>query len=494
MAYWFGDGFDLYTAVADCGTYWDASLGPAVLQIAPGRFAGSRGFGIFSSNGTTPHITKTSGVNDAVHHISVAIQQTVALSGATGGAWFSLYDGASAQCTVWFRSDGAMVLSSPGLTGTVLATYTGAIAAANTWYQFEIEIVISGTAGSIAVRKLGNTVNDFFAGSLNTKTTANNYANKLGSGSNWVSTNAQIFDDFLWRSDASALSWLGDIRCYTRMPASDASVTWSRFPTTAQNVPVVQTGTFTTANTSSMYQQVTAGYDGAVGSLTVSIATGFTGNMKCSIFADSAGSPGTLLGSATTVNNPATGNQAFTFSTPVPVVRNGLYWVGVACDGAYTNALNVRSATGKTYTVGYTAFPVSNPSPLNANNNGPIFTWTITLAGNFAAVDDPQQDGAASYNSSSTVGQSDLYGLAPLSATPGSIVGVTTRAYMEKSDAGTRIAAVQLQSGSANVQGSLVLNTVWSWAWRSDQVDPNTGAAWTATAVNNAQIGEIVTA
>jgi hypothetical protein len=62
---------------------------------------------------------------------------------------------------------------------------------------------------------------------------------------------------------------------------------------------------------------------------------------------------------------------------------------------------------------------------------------------------------------------------------------------MEKSDAGTRTAAVQLKSGATTVATpTLVLATSgWLWAWRTDTVDPNTSAAWTAAGVNNAQIG-----
>jgi uncharacterized membrane protein YfcA len=54
---------------------------------------------------------------------------------------------------------------------------------------------------------------------------------------------------------------------------------------------------------------------------------------------------------------------------------------------------------------------------------------------------------------------------------------------------------VQVQSGSSNVQSaSTALGTSWNWIARNDLVDPATGAAWTATGVNNAQIGVTVTA
>lgn len=346
MAFFFGDGFDCYSAITDAATYWDASLGgSATLALSTnGRFSGSRSVAMTSTFSATPYLTKTSGQNDAVHHFSFGYIQTTALTGTSIGLTIFLYDGATAQCSLSFRTDGLLSFNL-GAIAAQITTFAGVVPAANTWYQFEIEIVISNTAGSIAIRRNGNTVNDFSQGGLNTRAGTNNYVNKIGLGSNWNSPGAHVMDDFLWRSDASSLAWLGDIRCYTRMPASDASVTWTR----------------------------------------------------------------------------------------------------------------------------------------NAGTT------------NFGQVSEAQQDGATTYNFSSTVGQSDLYGISSISATPGSIVAVTTRAYMQKSDAGTRVAAVQLQSGANNVQGSLTLNTTWAWAWRNDLVDPATSAAWTATGVNNAQIGVTVT-
>jgi hypothetical protein len=65
---------------------------------------------------------------------------------------------------------------------------------------------------------------------------------------------------------------------------------------------------------------------------------------------------------------------------------------------------------------------------------------------------------------------------------------------MQKSDAGSRTAAVQLKSGATTVASpTLTLTTSgWQWAWRMDLTDPNTSAAWTAAAVNAAQIGPTV--
>jgi len=71
---------------------------------------------------------------------------------------------------------------------------------------------------------------------------------------------------------------------------------------------------------------------------------------------------------------------------------------------------------------------------------------------------------------------------------------VTTRGFCEKSDAGTRLMAMQLRSGGTTVQSPApALGTNFQWLWRTDMVDPATGGAWSAAAVNNVNIGPIIT-
>src|SRR5262252_820294 len=107
--YAFGDSFDLYAAVADAyAGYWDSGSSSSV-TLQAGRFAGGQGL---QFAGSVVALTKSSGANDAVHHFAVAVKQVTALGGTTLGTWLELLDGSTAQCTVVFRSDGAMLLAS----------------------------------------------------------------------------------------------------------------------------------------------------------------------------------------------------------------------------------------------------------------------------------------------------------------------------------------------------------------------------------------------
>lgn len=501
MSFFWGDGFDCYALPADALLgYWDS--GTAVFTLVTGRFSGSRAFTSNSGGATSGVLVKSSGSNDALHHIVVAFQQVVAIGSTTNYQWFTFSDGATAQCSIVFRLDGSIILTSGASNGTVLATYSNAFTAANTWYAFEFEVLISNTAGYMNVRKNGNTSNDFAsATNLNTRAgTANNYANRLTLGCT-TGANNQYIDDLLWRSDAASVPWVGDIRCFTRRPASDAAVQWTPSGSAVPLTPVTQTTTISSNTTTPRYTLFTAPATGTVATVTVPIAAAYTGNMKCTIFAGTSAGPTTILGSATPISAPAIGTATFTFPTPVSVTQGIQYWVGFMWDTAGSSNMGAAassvSGANLTGTTSYAAFPAASPVvtiPATAIA-ATIQITPATGAVNSAFVADLYQDAAASYVFSSTVGQTDQYTLTGTASVPTTVVGVTTRGLFQKSDAGTRNAVVQLKSGGTTVESaSTALNTTWGWIARTDLTDPASGVAWTPGGVSTAQVGARVAA
>jgi hypothetical protein len=490
MTWNFGDSFDLYAAVADAGNgYWDSSANWALVA---GRFTGSRAVQ-FSNNNNT--LVKTSGQNDAVHHFAFSFEQTGgALAGSTLGLFIELFDGATAQCSIVFRSDGTILLTSGAPnSGITLDTYTGAIGAISTWYGLEFEVVINNTTGSWAIRKNGNNVNDHSLGSLNTRGgTANNYANKITLNQNTAFSN-HIMDDFFWQSGASTGNWLGELRSYTRMPASDQSIHFTPLPYSTTPYVFFNTGAITAGL--ARYTSFVLAVNGTLGTASVSLGAGYTGNLKCSIFSDNAGNPGTVLGSANVIVNPATVINAITFGTPVALVQNTTYWIGFDSDTT-SGTFNQNSAsTAKHNTQSYASFPVSNPTGLAVDNNV-IITLNITPTDNYSSVNEAQENGLTTYVSDSTPGDADFYGIASTGGLTITTAAVITRGYMTKSDAGTRTAAVQNKSGvTTSASPTIVLtNSGFQWASRIDLVDPNTSAAWASAAVDALQIGPKVIA
>jgi hypothetical protein len=501
VAYNFGDSFDLYATTADAiSGYWDSASVTSNMTLQVGRFTGSQCARWTAITNST--LIKTSGVNDAVHHFALAFMQTATITGSTLGLYIELFDGATAQCSIVFRSDGAILLiSGAPNSGTTLATYTGAFPAINTWYAFEFEVVINNTTGSFKVRKNGNTSDDSSTTGIDTQNSANAYANKIQIAEN-ATISSQNLDDLYWQSGSSAGTWLGDIRCYTRMPTSDASVQFSRTPTGA----LTQTSTGGSSATgffnnvsNAVYTAFVAGYSGTVTGTSVAVVSlGGAANMKCAIHADNgSGSPGTILASATSVITPVVGTNAFTFSPGVTVTKGVQYWIGAITDTTtgFGTGYATTSTTGllSMAAMAYSAFPQANPILTATRSVQMSWTYTATPA-NWQAVSELQEDGGTSYVYDNVINDSDLYTIAALPSVPTSTVAVTTRAFVQKADAGSRTGSVQLKSGSTVVQSpnpSLVANT-WTWLYRTDTVDPNTTLAWTAANVALAQIGPII--
>ena len=200
---------------------------------------------------------------------------------------------------------------------------------------------------------------------------------------------------------------MGDVRCFTRMPASDSTVQFSRTPTgvlTQLVTPPTATSGGIAGN--AYYTAFTATYDGAVSSVSVASATvGNSTSMKCAIFANSVGGlPGVILASAVSAQTPVVGNVVFTFSPSVTIVKGTQYWVGVCRDGT-TGNYTISSgniAVGATGAMSLATFPQSNPVVTNPEHAA-YMSWTYTATpANWQAVSEVQQDGTTSYVYDST--------------------------------------------------------------------------------------------
>jgi hypothetical protein len=501
MPWFFADSFDLYSSTLDLPLgHWDASSINMSnnATFADGRFAGSRAISV-SSGG---RLDKTSGANDPLHHFIVSWKQISTMSGSSLGWYFTLLDGTSAQCSVVFRIDGNILLTSGAPNGTILATYPGAFTTLDTWYAFEIEVFISNTGGYMNVRRNGNPTNDFSSPTnLDTQASANSYANKIQTGTFTVGVTQHV-DDLIWRSDSAAVPWLGDVRCYTRMPVGDVAAQWT--PSNSV-VPVYPLATPTTTSVnigsnSAKFFPFTAPTSGTVASAQMQCVTAVTANIKCTLYNSNGVAPTTPIASANIVTNPGVGPVVWTFPSPPSVVQGTHYYIAFDADAA-SGAFAMISSGAPWYlplsaVVTYAAFPTSNPTVVSANKWGVTINITPTTPVNYPFVSDIPQDVLTSYLLSSTNGNADLYNIGAIASTPASIFAVVTRGLFQKSDAGTRNAAVQLKSGGVTVQSpsTALSSSAWGWLSRTDVVDPNTGSAWDAAAVNNIQIGPVVTA
>jgi len=109
---------------------------------------------------------------------------------------------------------------------------------------------------------------------------------------------------------------------------------------------------------------------------------------------------------------------------------------------------------------------------------------------NFAAVDDLTEDGDATYVRSTGAGQEDLYGLTALASIPASIQGMQFYLCQRKSDTGTITGSLQVKSGSTEIQATTYNPYIsYGFVQSFQDLDPNTGQAWTYAGVNAVLMG-----
>jgi len=131
---------------------------------------------------------------------------------------------------------------------------------------------------------------------------------------------------------------------------------------------------------------------------------------------------------------------------------------------------------------------------LKPNANGDSSQWTGNDGNsidNYLLVDEAVQDGDTTYVSSGTTDAKDLYGVENLSVTGVTIKRVWTES-VARGDTGTaeQIAHVIKTNGSEYDSPNLTLGISYArQTGTAYTVNPQTGAAWTISEVNNLQVG-----
>ena len=166
-------------------------------------------------------------------------------------------------------------------------------------------------------------------------------------------------------------------------------------------------------------------------------------------------------------------------------------------NGAPTDVTNIRlgshiGTTSQTF-IDDLYITDSATKPTNAlrietlvpNADGATLNFTLSTGTSHFAVVDELPANTTDYASGSAVGDLDELDLTNLSATPTAIEAVQVGAVWLKTDATARQMALEVKSGATTSTGSnYVLTTTGDKATRLLTTDPDTGAAWTASAVN----------
>jgi len=491
VALLFMDGLDKFgpansnsTAVAALLTAgeWTTTAG------TPTIVAGLSATGFALLLGSSGNITKT--LPSAVGRLIGGMRFSSTLA---GGGGVQLLDGASQQCGVVVNTTGTVSVRQGSISsGTVLGTSASSITA-NTTHYLEWDITFAN-AGSYQVWMDGVSV---LSGSGDTTATANNTVNGCQISS--LASNTMTVDD-LYVFDATGTTnnaaLLTSPRIETQFPTSDGAVQFALGAgILGSTVSRTATNVSSTANQLRL-RAVTPSTACTLNSIGVLAATASgTVNLRPVVYSSSAGAPGTLLGSGSTV----TGTTAATAKTMpltsgVALSAGTQYFIGFMCDIAVTTGFAGLSSTTDDF-IATSTFASGAPgtAPAMSAAAGTVTWGNVSGQANWATVDQNPNDGSFSYVFDATVGHEDLYGFPVLSAPPSAIYAVAVKASLAKSDAGAKTASVRLKSSTTDSAGTggtaLAPGTSFGWMTSVFERDPNGSIAWTKTALDAAQAG-----
>jgi len=505
MSWIVADGFDYYATIADVArSVWDAAdtTGGTTFNLStPGRFPGGQCLrcGVVK----TVLLTKNIPTNESTLFLCCAYYKQDTLAGTNAELYIQLRDGATNQCTIVFESSGNLVLKSGTFSGTVLATFTGAFPSV-TWTHFQIKVVINNTTGEFRVRKNGSPTDSFVATGLNTRGgTANNYANVVNFGLGAAPTQFDYLDDVLIFSGSGAApnDFVGDVRALV-LPAA-AATAQQQFTASATTgtcgPPVAGASSRTVAANTVEWVGPVLGRAGTLTKLTVNMNTALAGNIRAAVYATGTdGKPSTLLATTATVTNPALGlnDLAVTGGPVLSSVRQYFLAMQVDANASLKGDVAATWPQFLVYTQSRTfASGLPDPAVPVLASSAVVSAVSATVTSSVVAVTEPVGNGDTDYLYDSVVGDSDLYAMEDLPLTPAAVIGVVSKIYAKKSDAGTRNGQVLVNSAGTQVAGTdTPLPSTYTYLARVDAVDPATGAAWTPAAVNALQVGQKVTA
>lgn len=407
----------------------------------------------------------------------------------------TMVDGTDVQCTLEFNAiDRSIKLWSGTNTGTLLGTATLAFQL-NLWNSYQGTFVINNATGTFVLYKDGDTSTPLLnLSGVNTRgpVSTHNYSTHWGV----VSLSSWILDDVMMNnSDGTAPTGLPlDYRCVVTRPAGATATTdFSASPATLTYGQLVATdATGTISGNTLIFVPFTPTVGGSVTAFDVNLLNSLTGHMIGGI-ADNTGTgggPGALLQSTSVVTNPTAGHNTFTLGGTVSLLKGVQYWIVLQSDTNY-QPLATLNGGGATQTgVSYSgSLPSSFAASTGSIGHLPNISIIVT---NFkwSLVNWDTEQGDTYYLSSATVGNEELFSMSSLPVTPTSIVGVKPRLFLHKSDAGPRSASMRLIA-NASSDTSIVngpLSSSGNFFSKFMPLDP-TGAAWTASHVNGANLG-----
>ena len=500
MALIFTEGFDrTYLGSELTNGLWTTPSG-STMSWASGRF----GIGAASNCVMTNYLnmpTRTLPANVGEFYVGFAV-----LASATV-LEVDIYDSGTSQLRLIQRGSTLEVNHS---VTTVLVTSAANTIPTSGWFYLEIGAKIHPSTGWVTVKVNGVTIAT--VSNVNTTTSSNNYVNSIG-------FNAVVDDMYFCDATTGAgahpnNTFLGDKRVATIFPSSIISTQFTHNPVDVSAGYLIEVEAWIYANKVNLcspldnglrlapvYEQVSNATDCHYGSSPKMAASGYITSMTfrfrdypsakirpviCPWDAVNQVPLGAYIYGNETVGLTA-GNNTLTFPTnSAPVTKDVIYLFGFITDTTVIAYASDYSA-GFTGVGTYASLPSTYVAGASAQTPCCAYTYSVDSMG---AVSESGMNGDASYNSSSTATDTDLFGIASGLAAGSVIYGVTIKGEYALDGAGARNVINVAKSSTTTALGvAQALNTSYKTIEDIFVTDPNTSAAWTIANLNALQIG-----
>jgi hypothetical protein len=213
MALVFMDGFDHYATADLAKKGWNVTGNP-VIHITAGR----RGTGAFNSGASNSYwISRTLLVNYPTLIAGFAFSPNGTFPVGTSARILEFMDGSTTQCSVWLNFDGTLIATR----ATTIIGQTTAVIPSSGFTYIEAKFTFHPTAGTVDLRMNGLSV--LSLSGLNTRNSANSFANRVLLGQYASSQSNSFYDDFYLCDSSGAVNntFLGDVRVDTLFPNAD---------------------------------------------------------------------------------------------------------------------------------------------------------------------------------------------------------------------------------------------------------------------------------
>jgi hypothetical protein len=403
-------------------------------------------------------------------------------------AGFGFASSGTQACTITVNTTGAISLRTGNHTGTALSTSSTTVSANATHYlEWDISIGASSAYqvwldGVSVFSSTGNTANG---------TSSINQFNFFGQSATIQFDDLYLFDSTGGTNNAVLNT---NPRIETQSPTADSSVQFS-FGAAILGSANAATSASTNPGVDLFLRTYTPPVACVLNSVAmVPLATNGAAKFKATLYADSAGLPGSLLATGTEVVGSISGSTLVgPFSSGQTLTASTAYWIGFITDTSQAQSQSDGNNTGWRKANTYASGP---PNPAGSGTAG---SASFLIYGNLTGVSVNYYEdsvnpppGDISYVFASSSGFEDLYSFPALSTTPLNIYTVCVKGNIKKSDTGARTVDLRMKSSSTDSAGSnggQTPGTTYGWLDSFFDTDPNTGSAWTVTGLNAATSG-----